>query len=56
MMKKRFVKRFQNSMGKFAEDILNNYLENNPNYRLVAMTYANQGTFYYGIIAYFEEI
>ena len=42
----RFVKRFQGTMTKFAEDELNKFLDANPNYR----------TFYYGIIAYFEKI
>lgn len=55
-MKKRFVKRFPGTMTTFAEDVLNKYLEANPSYRIVCMTYAHQSAFYYGIIAYFEEI
>lgn len=52
----RFVKRFQGTMTKFAEDELNKFLDANPNYRIVSMTYAHQSTFYYGIIVYFEKI
>lgn len=56
MMGDRFVKRFQGTMTKFAEDELNKFLDANPDYRIVSMTYAHQSTFYYGIIAYFEKI
>lgn len=55
-MKDRFVMRFSGTMTTFAEDDLNNFLDANPEYRLVCMTYAHQSSFYYGIIAYFERI
>ena len=34
----RFVKRFQGTMTKFAEDELNKFLEANPNYRKCSIT------------------
>lgn len=52
----RFVQRFSGTMTKTPEDILNKFLNENPKYRISCMTYANQSNFYYGIIAYFEEI
>ncbi len=55
-MKERFVERFEGTMTKFAEDQLNEFLEANPDYRIVCMTYVNKNSFYYGIIAYFEKI
>ena len=54
-MNERFVKRFQGTITKFAEAELNKFLEENPGYRIVCMTYVNQSSFYYGIIAYFEK-
>ena len=54
-MKKRFVKRFSGTMTKFAEDELNKYLDANPSYRIMCMTYANHSALYSGIIVYFEE-
>lgn len=45
-MSERFVMRFQGSMTKFPEDTLNKYLEDHPEYRIVCMTYVNQGSFY----------
>ena len=56
IMKERFVERFEGTMTKFAEDELNEFLEANPDYRIVCMTYVNKNSFYYGIIAYFEKI
>ena len=56
VMNERFVKRFQGTMTRFAEDELNRFLEANPDYRIKCMTYVNQSTFYWGIIAYFEKI
>lgn len=55
-MSERFVMRFQGSMTKFPEDTLNKYLEDHPEYRIVCMTYVNQGSFYTGLIVYFERI
>lgn len=56
IVKDRFVMRFTGKMTTFAEDDLNKFLDANPDYRLVCMTYAHQSSFYYGIIAYFEKI
>lgn len=55
-MKDRFVMRFAGKMATFAEDDLNKFLDANPDYRIVSMTYAHQSTFYYGLIVYFERI
>ena len=43
-------------MTKFAEDELNKFLDENPDYRISAMTYVNQGAFYLGLVVYFEKI
>ncbi|RHO53729.1 hypothetical protein DW094_10850 [Ruminococcaceae bacterium AM07-15] len=56
IMKDRFVMRFAGKMTTFAEDELNKFLDEHPDYRIVCMTYAHQSAFYYGIIAYFEKI
>ena len=55
-MNDRFVMRFSGKMTTFAEDELNKFLDANPDYRIACMTYVNQSSFYYGIIAYFERI
>lgn len=55
MLKERFVKRFQGSMLKTVEEEINEFLVNNPKYKIVAMTYMNQGLVY-GALVYFEQI
>ena len=55
-MKDRFVMRFPGKMTTFAEDDLNKFLDANPQYRISCMTYVNQGTFYTGLVVYFEKI
>lgn len=55
-MKDRFVMRFDGTMTKTPEDVLNKYLDSNPEYRIACMTYVNQGAFYTGLVVYFERI
>lgn len=55
-MKDRFVMRFPGKMTSFAENDLNKFLDENPDYRISCMTYVNQGAFYVGLVVYFEKI
>lgn len=55
MLEERFVKRFQGGMLKSVEEEINEFLVDNPTYKIVTMTYMHQGLTY-GALVYFEKI
>lgn len=50
-----FVKKFKNTFTKSVEDVMNQYLNEHPTYRIISMTYIYQSDVSYGIVAYIEE-
>ena len=48
-MKERFVKRFTATLIRMPEEVLNKFLETNPDYRVVCMVYDHQGSLNDGI-------